>query len=66
MKLYLVLVATGESTAQARIFALRSNLSVLEDGVRRLATATTASEDLPADVQVLIESNRDVLVQIHQ
>ncbi|KAJ7824501.1 hypothetical protein B0H13DRAFT_1919106 [Mycena leptocephala] len=34
MELYLVLVATGESTAQARIFALRSNLSILEDGVQ--------------------------------
>ncbi|KAJ7656047.1 hypothetical protein DFH06DRAFT_1473771 [Mycena polygramma] len=59
-------LAVLPNSPQAWMFPMRSNSSVLQDGLRRIAGSTIASEDIEAKVRDLIENTRDTLVQIHQ
>ncbi|KAJ7656030.1 hypothetical protein DFH06DRAFT_1411719 [Mycena polygramma] len=62
MELHLAVLPNSK---QAWMIPMRSNSSVLQDGLRRIAESTTASEDIAAQVRDLMESSRDTLVQIH-
>ncbi|KAJ7648290.1 hypothetical protein DFH06DRAFT_1209891 [Mycena polygramma] len=64
MALHLVSVQEGPAFT-SRMFTLRSNTSVLHDGLRRIAAEIPSSFGGSVELQDLIKSSRSELVEIH-
>ncbi|KAJ7884276.1 hypothetical protein B0H13DRAFT_2537465 [Mycena leptocephala] len=66
MQLHLVALPDGSGVmSKFRMFPLRSNNSLLYDGVCSLAMKKLISSDISVELRKLIESARDGLVEIH-
>ncbi|KAJ6566862.1 hypothetical protein B0H19DRAFT_714977 [Mycena capillaripes] len=63
MELHLAIVPTGQSGPRAWLFPLSSNVSLLQDEMRRLATG---SNDPVPEIKALLERTRGKIAQIHQ